>query len=119
MTQTKVRPQSGRVYSLRRILTELSLKDSPHLVIQIGRKAGAIQTSHLEDLDLMLANPKLGDSLWRFICTTHEWCEIFHFAGPDTDLEGIVDISDDESDDPFDENGLLIEPIITEGSRHG
>ena len=101
-------PKTGHVYTLRQVLTELDLRDVPHLQFAYhppGKPDGeratqVIQISHCTDAEL-LAQQGLASSRWRFVRETHEWTPLFYYA----DTKPITEIVDLEPmRDPYYEH---------------
>lgn len=83
-------PKPGVVYTLAQIHNELSLDDSPSLMIRVGLKSGPVQNAHLTD-EQLLSVPGMAGSEWRYLRTTHEWIPCFEYAGS-ADLKTFFDI---------------------------
>jgi len=89
-----MKPESGKIYTLHQILTQLTLKDKPCLTFFHCGASCVIQDNHATDL---LALPKWSESTWRFIRTTHESVPVFQFwLTPELPITDLVDIEDDK-----------------------
>lgn len=114
-----IQPRSGVVYTLRQVLTQLELRDSPHLGfrakppaarefdiwrpadhIQWHEGRAVIQESHCTTAQ-MLEVPGFADSLWRYVRETHEWIPVFEYAGtaPITDFVDMEPENEKYADD--------------------
>jgi hypothetical protein len=73
-------PIKGWAYTLREILEELDLDDSPSLLVALNGRCGPVQDSHLTDKQL-LSVPGIAETRWEYIRTTHEWIPCFTYVG--------------------------------------
>lgn len=99
-------PKSGQVYTLRQIIEELHLRDSPHLGFMANGVRQVIQNSHCTEAQL-LEVPGMADSLWKYLYETDEWIPIFSFA--ENNPLPIEELVDTEAEiDPYAEKpGVL------------
>jgi hypothetical protein len=81
------RPVPGRTYTLKEILKNLALGDSPFLRFPYEGKICVIQDGSLSD-DELLAVEGLAETKWRYQYTTSELCPLFMYVDdtPITDL---------------------------------
>ena len=91
----KIQPIKGQVYSLRNVIQDLELLDSPHLCFISKREQGeVIQTSHLTEEEL-LSVPGFAETQWRYLYTTYEWIPIFRYVGRVEELPQYIDWESD------------------------
>ncbi|BAG41508.1 hypothetical protein [Ralstonia phage phiRSL1] len=83
-------PVRGTNYTLRQILSELTLDDSPSLNFTVLGVDGVIQTSHVTE-EQMLSVPYMADTVWQYVRTTREWIPIFTYVG-NGDLREVLDL---------------------------
>lgn len=87
MTESmKNRPRSGQIYTLAEI-TQLYLRDSPHLLFYHDHHEVVIQNTSSEE-QLCAKNPRIADSKWEYRYETDEWIPIFRYKDdrPITDI---------------------------------
>lgn len=89
-TENKKQPQRGAVYSLREILEELELRDSPSLGFTYKQMRGVIQNSHCTYEEL-LAVPSMAETQWIFRRETHEWIPVFDYAGDENSIQLVLE----------------------------
>lgn len=91
MTDKKVYPQSGRIYTFREIVEVLYLRDSACLLFIENGMDQNIQDSHLGQ-HVMLEIPHWADSRWEYRYETDEWIPIFRWAKDNTiTIDDLVD----------------------------
>jgi len=105
----RIYPKRYMVYTLKEIINNLYLRDTPHLCIN-GKEGidGVIQTSHITD-EQLLSVDKIEDTRWVYIRETSEWIPIFHYVGNRhnlplshfIDVEKAIPIFHSELDDSF------------------
>lgn len=86
-------PQRNKVYTLKEIETELKLRDSPFLMVQIDGQDNPIQLSHVNPAELLLVDG-WAETKWSYQYETDEWIPIFHQVG-----ESVMDLIDHEPDE--------------------
>lgn len=94
-----VNPVRGCAYTTKQVLETLFLKDSPSLCFFKDGQMSVIQTSHLDEEEL-LSVPGMAALQWRYIRTTFEWIPVFQ-AVSDADVLACVDT--EPSVDPYAE----------------
>lgn len=94
-TNSKARnyPVRGNAYSLREVLEQLHLDDSPSLMFKVAGSDvySVLQNVHLTQEEL-LSVAGFADTKWTYIRTTHEWIPIFHYCEPNNPITNFVDI---------------------------
>lgn len=92
-------PERGTVYTLREMIEELTLRDSPFLRFWFAPPANlsgeevlnVIQHSHCTN-EQLLNIEGFADTLWMFQYETDEWIPLFTFAGDTKELLSFVDM---------------------------
>ena len=109
-TTNRVYPRSNTTYTLRQIVEELYLRDSPCLGFRLDGKDGVIQDSHVSGED-MLAIPGFADSQWLYVRETEEWIPIFRYVGSQA-ITDFVDVEDsiDYYTGEVEQNALWVTP---------
>ena len=99
-----MRPVIGKVYTLRQIINDLVLLDSPGLCFQLAvpndqKVVGqhVIQNAHVLPDDLLNV-PGFADTKWQYELTTSEWIPIFQYV----DAASITNFVDLEPEIDFD-----------------
>ncbi len=72
-------PVRGQVFTLREVMIDLPLDDSPCLQVEKNEKTWEVeyvQTAHLTPEEF-ISQPGWSETKWRFIRTTNEWTPIF------------------------------------------
>lgn len=94
-----IRPKRNTSYTLKEIMQDLYLRDSPALGFTYNDIPGCIQDAHMS-VEEMLSNELLANSKWNYIRETHEWIPVFEFnttCGQPSIFE-LVDMELDKSD---------------------
>lgn len=81
-------PVRGQTYTLTEIETELKLRDSPFLRVNILNGWYAVQDSHLEIP--LVEIPGWADSKWMYQRETEEWIPLFAFQGTQEEQEALI-----------------------------
>lgn len=119
---TLYHPKRGEVYTVKQIVTELKLRDSPFLCSEITNPLGekvevVIQTAWCTEEQLI---PIMGDDRYRYIRETDEWIPVFHFTG--TEEEFLKSVECGVTLDPYlkedDPVGMTVWPKGTEYSQY-
>ncbi|QYW04595.1 hypothetical protein pEaSNUABM14_00270 [Erwinia phage pEa_SNUABM_14] len=117
--------QPGSVYTLREMLTELSLRDTPNLGFtpvsvrypetkEIRQQT--VQDSHLTEEE-MLALPGWAETKWRYIRETHEWIPVF-VAVDNAEIEALC-VIEPYTDRYFRNEGIMhVYPRGVERAQH-
>jgi len=102
-------PKKGGKYTTRQLLTQLTLEDSPFLVIsprddldfgssyfvdgyrQVpgSLNTSTLQSSHLSD-EQLLENSAFAELQWEYVRTTSEWIPVFKYVGRSEELSSLV-----------------------------
>lgn len=90
---TRRNPVRGQIYTVKEIVNDLKLRDSPFLCSEITNPIGekvkvVIQTSWCGDDELI---PIMGDTRYKYIRETSEWIPIFEFVGTEEEFLKTVD----------------------------
>lgn len=88
-------PKNNIVYSFYEI-TQLNLQDLPFLQFVYNDTEYVIQTSHVDDNEL-LSVPGMSESLWCYEKTTREGIPLFWYFNYDVDILTLVDINEIEN----------------------
>lgn len=72
-------PDRGTVYTMREILEDLMLRDSPFFMVRFeeDERSSPIQYG---DEDELRSVPGLLDTRWKFGYETHEWIPLFYYC---------------------------------------
>lgn len=92
------RPSRGHEYNFVEICN-LDLDDDPYLGFTHEGKRGVVQTTHVDNSDLLEA-PGFANTKWRYIRTTSEWIPVFESVDVESllkcvDIEPSTDIHSD------------------------
>lgn len=90
---TKNYPKRNQVYTLKEIETELYLRDSAFLMVEIDGHENPIQTSHIGSADLLAADG-WAETKWAYLYETEEWIPIFRQVG--NDVLALIDHEPDQ-----------------------
>jgi hypothetical protein len=74
--------ETGAMYTLEQLLTELDLPDSPSLYF--AKRSGVAYVQHsIFDYKEFLAIPQWSKTVWKYKYTTREWVPVFEAVQPD------------------------------------
>ncbi|WP_396190434.1 hypothetical protein [Flavobacterium sp.] len=106
-------PVRGQIYTVREIVTELKLRDTPFLKACIKNPVGdevevVIQLGWLPSLDILI--PLMGDNKYRFRRETDEWIPVFDFVGSEEEFLQTVNTNIDL--DPYHDVGQPVGMVV-------
>lgn len=92
---SKIYPRAGQTYTLRQVMNDLELRDTPCLgliVLLDGKEVrSVINDSHVGD-EWVEKTPGAAESVWTYSHETFEWIPVFRHAGTPAQAMEFVDV---------------------------